>query len=287
MCENKTHKLTIHYNGTSKHIHTTFQDKSDALRTLRQEAAQASDMHARERGAQSTLIDHLKAQVASLSEDRTKWEGMARELKEALEESTSTHADALYKAHAAQQAAEKLAEEERQRRLRLHAADGTVMGVESSVAGDGPSTPRLSPGAARAMSTTDLYTRLVEAQDRARQEHLKRRECEIVLEQLFASIEEKAGVLSEQQREYEHLKEANAQLTAQFQSLNGERKGHEARLAQLEAELRREQRQCRYVCPLLCVGGGGDGTWRVCLCSRASVNNNVSGGGRPIIPLAS
>ena len=220
------------------------QEKSEALRTLRQESAQAADMHARERGAQATLIEHLKAQVASLGEDRAKWEGMARELKDALEETTKTHADALNKAHAARQAAEKLAEEERQRRLRLHAADGTAAEVDVP-AGDGPSTPRLSPGAARAMSATDLYTRLVDAQDRARQEHLKRRECEIVLEQLFASIEEKAGVLGEQQREYEHLKEANAQLTAQFQSLNGERKGHEARLAQLEAELRREQRQCR------------------------------------------
>lgn len=225
------------------------------LRTLRQEAAQAAELHARERGAQATLIEHLKAHVASLSEDRLKWEGMARELKDALEETTKTHADALEKAHAARQAAEKVAEEERQRRMRVVAADGTAA-VEPAAPGEAPGTPRLSPGAARAMSATDLYTRLVDAQDRARQEHLKRRECEIVLEQLFASIEEKAGVLAEQQREYEHLKEANAQLTAQFQSLSGERKGHEARLAQLEAELRREQRQCRYALKWCCGGAG-------------------------------
>lgn len=167
-----------------------------------------------------------------------------------MQATVTAQREALEKVDAARQAAEAQLESERALRERMMAAaTAGNLGALAS-AGGSQQQQQLSPGVAgsealpmQSLSATELYTKYVEAHERWRQERLKSRQREIVMEELLVEVEKRAALVGEQQAEYERVKAAYARVSDSLETLAAEKRKLDADASRTSADLQRTERE--------------------------------------------
>ena len=198
------------------------QEVAARLREVREEAAAKEEQFEKELGMSQRMAQLYRESGEERAKKCAELEGVVMELKTHMEAAAAAQREALEKADATRQAAERRLLEERALRERMMAAagagnqalltavgaagaSGTPSGLGTARAGGrGAASPGLSPGSAapaelHGLTTTEAYSKYTEMHERWRAERLKTRQQEIVMEELCSEVEKRAALVKEQQ----------------------------------------------------------------------------------------
>lgn len=214
------------------------EEASLQLRSLRESSASKEESFEKELGMAHRMATLYRESAEERTKQCTELEGVVKELRTLMENTTVAHQEALEKADVARRAAEERAKEESDLRQRIVAASAALpASTLTPVSGGTPLST--TPG------STEMMGKYMELQERLRAERLKNRQREIVMEELLVEIERRAVLVKEQQEEYDSMRGSYEKLSRSLDEMAGEKRALEAALVDATGVARRAERESR------------------------------------------
>ena len=213
------------------------------LKEAREEIASKEESFEKEIALAQRMAQLYKENSEEHSKRAAELEGIVSELKRHMEDSALTHSNELKKLEEARMEAQKKLEEERELRQRvIDAAASASMTIVTPGPGEIPSSHE---GAQDVSTPSELYAKLIEAQERLRTEQLKNKEKEIYMEEVLVEVEKRASLLQEQQAEYETMKTSHNRLLQDIENLASEKRRLQNNIKNLESRIKTTEREKR------------------------------------------